>query len=293
MYVNSDDKTKMISSIFTREKGFTKIDTNFRISRKKAINILNSLTPQGTSPENCIRIGIHDNLLGIGYYEMTNESTAQIRTYFLKLHEKELEFFNPFQLRTTQENKVFQIDKLDIDARLYDIIEKFGNEKFSAILYSILCGDNIIVIEKDHKKRLDFFSLFFEFIPSIVLKYNRLTSSCFELEGNENIIGVPELPIKFRSHEKMYLPLDTIFVDLENYTVVGNGIKNSPLTKIITSMHSNLIMMQEKLIDFYSEILHGEYSTDEIDQKTLSLIERIESKLGIRDIKMDNWIMDF
>ncbi len=289
MYLSSMPKYDFLSSKFTRKKGFLGIESSISISRKKAINMLNSFTPQGASPDSCVRIAVHDNLLGVGFYNMQNASTASIKTMFFNFSNKELMYFNPL---TSLDISNEIIDKVDFNENKY--FEKFSTEDLSSIIYSALCGDNIIIVDRLHENRLKFLSILLSILPGINFSYNRYTSSCYDLDGNENIIGVPKLPNKFRSHKKLYLPLDTIFVDLENLTVEGSGMKNSNFTrKIIENKHNNINFMRDEILVFYTNIINKSYANENYDETTLSLISRIEIKLGLRKDKIDNWIMDF
>lgn len=77
-------KVDFISSVFTRNKGFTHIECSTKLSRKDAVSILNAFTPQGASPQGSVRIANFRNYLGVGYYCMEDSSTARISTFFEK-----------------------------------------------------------------------------------------------------------------------------------------------------------------------------------------------------------------
>jgi len=82
MNTRNSTKVDFVSSIFTRNKGFTSIESSSKMSHKNAVAILNSFTPQGASPQGSIRISTYDKYLGVGYYWMEDNSTARISTFY-------------------------------------------------------------------------------------------------------------------------------------------------------------------------------------------------------------------
>ena len=78
--------------------------------------------------------------------------------------------------------------------------------------------------------------------------------------------------------------MDTIFIDLENYHVEGTGIKKSEFTNKIAEEAENNISSAKLLIrEFFDDIIEHNYDLENQDTTTLSLIHRIESKMGLRN----------
>jgi hypothetical protein len=174
--------------------------------------------------------------------------------------------------------------------------ENFHHDQIAIILYSLLVGDNIILVHPHHSSRLNFISQLLQIIPSIIFDYNRITSSCAELDGNENIVGVAELPQKYRSHKKLYLPLDTIFIDLEESKIQGEGMKNCEFTKVISKlMKTDLEQTKHEISNFFKQITKDNFDPGIFtsDEPTQIMINRIRSKLGLGLKSNDNWIMTF
>lgn len=298
MYNPVVSKYDFLSSKFTRKRGFTNITGSISLSRKKAISILNSFTPQGASPAHSIRIGSFNDMVGAGYYSMEDESTANLYTVLsLNNEDKYLPFIPSLNLSDIENisigkfnlNKITSYNSMDS----LDLNNIFGVERTSNILYSLLSGDNLIIVEPSHDKRLAFMRTLLMMVPRVSLKYNRLTSDCFELDGNENIIGVDQLPRKFRSHKKLYLPVDTIFVDLEQGQIEGNGIKNSSLTKkIILNNQFDISKILVETSQLYKKIIENNYIPKE-DETNKSLVNRMRYKLGIDKEFKENWFMEF
>lgn len=298
MYNPVVSKYDFLSSKFTRKRGFTNITGSISLSRKKAISILNSFTPQGASPAHSIRIGSFNDMVGAGYYSMEDESTANLYTVLsLNNEDKYLPFIPSLNLSDIENisigkfnlNKITSYNSMDS----LDLNNIFGVERTSNILYSLLSGDNLIIVEPSHDKRLAFMRTLLMMVPRVSLKYNRLTSDCFELDGNENIIGVDQLPRKFRSHKKLYLPVDTIFVDLEQGQIEGNGIKNSSLTKkIILNNQFDISKILVETSQLYKKIIENNYIPKE-DETNKSLVNRMRYKLGIDKEFKENWLMEF
>lgn len=298
MYNPVVSKYDFLSSKFTRKRGFTNITGSISLSRKKAISILNSFTPQGASPAHSIRIGSFNDMVGAGYYSMEDESTANLYTVLsLNNEDKYLPFIPSLNLSDIENisigkfnlNKITSYNSMDS----LDLNNIFGVERTSNILYSLLSGDNLIIVEPSHDKRLAFMRTLLMMVPRVSLKYNRLTSDCFELDGNENIIGVDQLPRKFRSHKKLYLPVDTIFVDLEQGQIEGNGIKNSSLTKkIILNNQFDISKILVETSQLYKKIIENNYIPKK-DETNKSLVNRMRYKLGIDKEFKENWLMEF
>ncbi|MHA2097521.1 MAG: hypothetical protein ACW99A_02435 [Candidatus Kariarchaeaceae archaeon] len=230
---------------------------------------------------------------------MISASTAKLSTYLLNSHIIGLNPFTPPLVPNFDSSKYFIITKLKNtlsypESWIYPVIEKFGHSSTSALMFSFLSGDNILIVHPDQETRLRFLGYFLNILPSTVLRYNRITLGCSELDGNENIVGVDQLPHQYRSHKKLYLPLDTIFVDLINSKVEGEGIKRSLLTDNLSSiMNQNLNLAKTSLKMFFTEILERkEVSLFDIDPDNEPLIKRIEAKLNIESsAKKQDWLM--
>lgn len=299
MLTNNRSTLEYLSSYFTRKKGFENIQSSTSISRKKAINILNSFTPQGASPRVSIRLGSIDNKVGVGYYFMEDNSSVHISTILTSLKNDKLQTFLP-PLNHDIISHIARGAKIDLvndhysGDQIMDIIHLFGKETASALLYSILSGDNLIIVHKDHSERLKFIASILNFLPRVSLSYNRLTSECAELDGNENIIGVSELPKKYRDHKKLFLPLDTIFVDLEENRIEGSGLKRAPFTdNVVETAIDDSLLIRTDIREFFKGITESVFNITNTDPKTMTLIERIELKLGIRKELEQSWLMGF
>lgn len=267
--------------------------------RKNLIHILNSFTPQGSSPNGSIRIASVNDFLGVGYYYMISPSVAKLSTFLVESQEIGLNTFTPPLISDLK--RIFR-QSFNMSSTLnrysknwmYPVIEKFGHVNTSALLYSFLSGDNILIVHPNQETRLRFLGFFLDLLPSIVLKYNRITFGCTELDGNENIVGVDKLPMIYRSHKKLYLPLDTIFVDLINNTVEGEGVKRSSITDdLVKNIMNNYFVAKSNLKSFFRNIIEeSANSSFEKGYNIESLIDRIEVKLNIKSpAKSKEWIM--
>lgn len=236
--------------------------------------------------------------LGVGYYKMLSPSIATLSTYLLDSAAVGLNPFTPPLISNPDKIKVGTIDpwvNLSYSPDwIYPVVEKFGTVNTSTLLFSFLSGDNILIVHPDQEVRLRFLGFFLNLIPSIALKYNRITFGCSELDGNENIVGIDQLPIKYRSHKKLYLPLDTIFVDLSNHSIEGEGIKRSPLTDSLSEqINSSYTLVKEILTSFYTEIISKTQSSKfEKNVKDVHLKDRIQIKLKLKsETKQQDWLM--
>ncbi len=287
-----------LSSLFTRSNGYTKIKSSSILSKKQAVSILNSFTPQGASPKGSIRIATYGDMIGAGYYWMENESTARISTFLTPFDDvTPSSFLPPLKLddipNIAKVNDFFRLNIKYDQNWVFNIARHFGNEKGSAILYSLLSGDNLIIVHSNTEERLKFIAFLLTLIPSLSFKYNRITSGCTELDGNENIVGVDELPRKFRSHKKLYLPLDTIFIDLKLNNIEGEGIKNSDYTRMLMEIaQDDMEAAQIEIFKLYKEILERKNKFSNIcDDQDMNLVNRIEVKLGLRPPLSQDWMM--
>ena len=174
-------------------------------------------------------------------------------------------------------------------------LSNFDVSTSSMILYSFLAGDNMIIIHPDHQVRLEFIKSLIAFVPFTFYRYNRITSGCSELDGNENIIGVEELPIKYRSHKKLYMPVDTIFVDLKENKVMGEGLKNNQFIKEIIENYNLDIKLGRKLvINYFEDISRPNYQESEkYGENSKQLTNKIRMKLGLNVQSDDNWLLSF
>lgn len=283
-----------ITSLFTREYGYTNIESNAKYSKKKSIHILNSFTPQGASPDISLRIGSYDNLIGIGYYHMENNSDARLSTLFTKYDDNIRYKF--IDLPTKEQNiREFTVNTMfsATDVKLsVNMLTRFDQLSLSILFYSIMAGDNIIVIHPDHELRLQLFSELLRLFPVLMLQYNRLTTNCTELDGNENIIGVSTLPPSYRSHDKLHLPLDTIFVDLTDYRVTGGGVKNNKFTDVIADSVHYDNNPRDKITDYFDKAM--KYN-DDYQEKIANyhLIQKIRINLGIEREQSNEWLTSF
>lgn len=291
-------KCSIVTSIFTREKGYVNLKTSGKINKKKAIEILNSFTPQGASPKGSVRIGTFGNSLGVGYYWMENPSVARITTILTNFSPLKYEIFSPpldekqipILARGVNLGSELYVNSSEFNLDYW--IEKFGKNSISAILYSYLSGDNMLIVHEDPNVRLNFLKILTRLVPSLVFKYNRITSGCSELDGNENIVGVNKLPKKYRSHKKLFLPLDTVFIDLNTFTIEGEGIKKSEFTSMIIDVaETNYYNSFQLLISFLKKINQRDQNITNLDESGMSLVSRIQSKLGLKPPLTQEWIM--
>ncbi len=297
--ISLNPKIEFISSLFTRNNGYTNIKSTLTLPRKKAISILNSFSPQGKSPDLSLRIGAYYNHIGAGYYYMISPDTIKISTLLSPINYKKFESIYPplneqiFSLIASGKQN-YNLSTIYPYEDLYHILKSFNNETISSIIFSIMVGDNLIIVHPSHQYRLNFIGLILSIIPKITFNYNRITSNCSELDGNENIIGVAKLPKKYRSHKKLSLPIDTIFIDLEKSTVEGDGVKRSNFTNEISDLiFSDITQAQKIIYRFFTNIMKNNVNRQAYDSRTNSLIDIIEMKLGLRN-KIDNdWILGF
>ncbi|MCY3411394.1 MAG: hypothetical protein INQ03_07150 [Candidatus Heimdallarchaeota archaeon] len=280
-----------IISTFTRNSGFTKIQSSQKLSRKKAIKILSSFTPQGASPLVSYRIGTYQSYIGVGYYYMQNDETAMIYTQLISDTYEPFKPFNPkLDLSTFDSNSLVTKHNDYNSEELFNLLDEFGLEGSSSILYSILSGDNIIIVDDSHERRIKLIKTFLSFLPKLALRYNRITTDCFDLDGNENIIGVKVLPKKFRSHKKLYFPLDTIFVDIEERKLYGNGIKtNDFIQNLLLKTQGSNNQLQNEFEQLFKQISARKFDKEELNP----LIIRISNRLSNQSIINDTWILDF
>jgi hypothetical protein len=281
-----------ISSYFTRKRGYT--DIQFQgIAKKNTVSILNSLTPQGASIGSSIRIAKVNQYLGVGYYWMVDQSNAFISTILRQKNSELIQFLPPLEeasipLFAQSRGGITLAMAYDFDS-LFNI-HRFTKSDTSKLLYSYLTGDSMIILHPRHSVRLEFMGLLLALSPPSLFDYTRFTSNCSELDGNENIIGVPELARKYRSHKKLYLPLDTIFVDLENGRIEGDGAKSCQLTDELT----------DTIFDSYDETVSKIYKLfgnlkqsngKAIDYASQNFTHRIKAKLGLATQLERDWMM--
>lgn len=299
MFLFKPQNIDFITSLFTRQQGYTKINGSRKLSHKQAIEILNSFTPQGASPRISLRIGRYRGEIGIGYYFMESDERAKISTILLKdsintdtILQLPFDEFDIMAIANGNRDNFFRYNSIESK----DYWKLFHSEQLAIILYSLLVGDNIILVHSDHSERLEFISRVLQIMPSIIFDYNRITSSCAELEGNENIVGVAELPQKYRSHKKLFLPLDTIFVDLNTKRIQGEGMKTCEFAKgLSTVLKKNIDHTRDELCNFFKKVSSENFDPQEYtsDEPTQIMINRIRSKMGLDRKSMDNWIMTF
>lgn len=286
-----------LQSLFTRKGGYQQIKSSKKLNQKEAVQILNLFTPQGASPKISLRIGPWNDMLGVGYYYMNSEDTAMISTLLFE----NIPFENRVRLPMDRDaieliaggtyEQIFGVDYIES----LDLASIFGIQQTSMILYSILGGDNMIVIHPDHEKRVSFVKSILEIMPSHFLRYNRITTGCTELDGNENIIGVEILPKKYRSHKKLYMALDTVFVDLVDEKVVGEGLKSNSFTTELSQVYSqDRDQSRLQLHDFFQSIMEKKFDGyDDYGENGRQLITRIRQKMGLEQPEDGNWIMSF
>lgn len=229
---------------------------------------------------------------------MINPSTATLSTYLIDSDAVGLNPFTPPLISNKDNNNLEKMNPMvNISYPLdwiYPVIDNFGISGTSALLFSFLSGDNILIVHPNQEVRIRFLGFFLNLIPSIALKYNRITLGCSELDGNENIVGVDQLPQKYRSHKKLYLPLDTIFVDLTNHHIEGEGIKRSDLTDNLSEqIELNYNAAKNRLNLFYHDIVtNTQSSTFQLNEKNEQLKERIQIKLKLKSERnQSDWLM--
>lgn len=287
-----------LQSQFTRRQGYTNIQSSVKVKHKQAIKILNSFTPQGASPKISLRIGAWNNKLGLGYYFMENESNAQISTIIidnLDSHSQNLIVpMSEVAIENIAMGSYEEIMKTD-NITSQKLAKDFGIEQTSMILYSILTGDNIIIIHPDHQKRVEFVKSLLELVPISYFQYNRITTGCSELDGNENIVGVEKLPKKYRSHKKLYMPVDTIFVDLVDTQIMGEGLKSNPFTTSLTQTHiKDPNQSAAELRVYFNEITNPKFKDyGKYGKNNDFLTRKIRAKLGLEEANKENWLMSF
>lgn len=287
-----------LQSQFTRSHGYTNIQSSRKVKHRQAIQILNSFTPQGASPKVSLRIGNWDNKLGLGYYFMENDSNAQISALLVEKSENSrgnlripLSEVAIEHIATGSYEKIFSSDIV----RSQNLVRDFGLEQTSMILYSILTGDNIIIIHPEHRKRVEFIKSIIDIVPPRYFQYNRITTGCSELDGNENIIGVEKLPKKYRSHKKLYMPVDTIFVDLVDIQIMGEGLKSNQFTTQLGQQHTkDPELCTTQLQRYFDDITKESYSdTGKYGKNSDILTRKIRAKLGLEESNNENWLMSF
>lgn len=289
-------KYHIITSTFTRANGYEDIETTTNQSKSEVVKILTSFTPQGACPGESTRIRIYGKFIGVSYFIMENPSKFKIMVLLTNLEKIIWEPFVPL-LHEKAISHLARGDKYKLVEYQYyikeiSLVKIFGLEKASTILYSLLGGDNIIIFHPNHKKRLEFVVGILQLIPATILKYHCITSHCEELDGNENIVGIDHLPKKFLTHKKLYLPLDTIFVDLDTLEIHGEGIKNSNLTrKLMDIGHGGVQETRKMITKILKNIINKNIQYQTYDDSEVSLIHRIEAKLGLREKLIQEWIM--
>jgi hypothetical protein len=283
----------VITSRFTRASGYTNIETTTKKTRNELKQILRKFTPQGASPQSSIKIQVIQQWLGISYFVRFDPSTYKIMILLTELKKIKWKRFVPLihekLIPHLACGDVYKLVDPHVEIKQFYLQKIFGIETTATILYSLLCGDNIVIIHPEHSARLKFIVGLLQLVPSILWSYNRITSNCEELEGNENIAGLKELPKKYYSHKKVYLPLDTIFIDLKSNTVHGEGIKNSEFTKKIVDTRNP----EESFIRIRNLMkkIQSQNKISNKDMEIIGLIHRIELKLGLRSSIIHDWMM--
>lgn len=286
---------QFIYSKFTREKGFVDIETSLKIPKNQSIKILNTFIPQGASPMGSFRISCFEDKVGVGYYWMENPSTSHL---FALLTKKQLIINRPFlppypidyEGVISKRNLVYSKSD-EINLRWEEALSGFSKHHISSMMYSILTGDNILIVDRNANHRMNLINLFLKIMPANIFSYNRITSGCAELDGNENIVGVDELPKKYRSAKKLFLPIDTIFVDLEIKSVEGDGMKTCTITD---ELAENVFDDINSTYEFVNELLRSVKRQKNINREDIldqKFIDRIQLKLGLRQKIEEDWMM--
>jgi len=228
---------KYLSAFFTRKQGFEIVSTNLGLSKSETIEILIKYIPQGNTPKKTQILGYWNDYIVISYFETTSETDFFVLLLFIKpknetsfieeslFDEKNQKYAllmgrNQITFETIK-NEWNKIDELKIPISDENIWEH--------ILFSLLAGDNIIVISKDLRNRQEFFEFIVHELPVMFLKYNRFVLEAKELKGNGNILGLSERPEE--KNIKQEFGVDTIIIDLDNGTISGEGMKISPIVK--------------------------------------------------------------
>lgn len=174
-------KFEVISANFTRVESFTYIQSSSKIDYKTALQILNQFIPQGSSPKYNIRISSFEYKIGIGYYYMTNRENSSISIIFVQYGKIENIPLNiPLTEVATRElsqnnfRKFLEFEKLDA----IKLSDYFSSEDIGLILYSLLAGDNIIIVHHNYNERIQFFKSVTQIIPAIWYHYNTINTNC-------------------------------------------------------------------------------------------------------------------
>jgi hypothetical protein len=287
---------EIITSTFTRSHGFTDISSTTPHSRPQLIQLLNAFSPRGSSPPQTIKIRSYEQWIGVSYYSKESTTTYKMMVVLSNSDPLNWECLTPFESEHDTQ-KLARGDRYKLletqPSRPSNLVRRLGSDLVASLIYSVLCGDNIIFVHQDHEERLRFIGDLLRLFPGLVMCYNTITSNCIEIDGNENITGLGQLPSKFYSHKELYLPLDTVFVDLNHNSIHGDGVKSSDLTRKLADIGWSDPNQTRKMICL---LLKKIFATDDerkkqLDHEDEDLIMRIEVKLGLRSQEQDNWIM--
>ncbi len=247
-----------VSAFFTRKSGFEVISNNTGINEKELAPLFLSFIPQGRSPEYSEILKNHGLGLFASYFSMIND-----RDFFLVI----------FQISSLDEfshlpGKIFDPHVHDLAVKLArrehsytEVVQKWpsaendfspstylSREHWPAMIFSLLAGDDIVIVSGNQKRRQDFFEMISHLLPMAFLRYNSFTLLANELKNNLNIIGVSKRPSE--KEVRKQLGLDSIIVDLDENTLDGEGVKTTDVCeeladKLLSSFNEYKSLLQE------------------------------------------------
>ncbi len=293
-----------VSAFFTRKGGFEIISNNLGINEKELIPLLVSFIPQGKSPEYSEILKSHKSNLFASYFSMIND-----KDFFLIL----FQISEPDEFSFLQD-KIFDSHTHDLAIRLarreyayQDVIQKWphtentfsptaylGREFWPSLIFSLLAGDNIVIVSHNQNLLQDFFDVISHILPIVFLRYNSFTLLANELKNNLNIVGVSKRPSE--KEVRKQLGLDSIIVDLDEKTLDGEGVKTTDLceeltSKLLRSMDEYKILLQKHAREWSL----SEYSpVTSLDPRDQTLVRRIGARIhGRPEEQPDTGFFDF
>ncbi|MHA1910702.1 MAG: hypothetical protein ACTSYA_03305 [Candidatus Kariarchaeaceae archaeon] len=291
---------------FTRRIGFVDVKTSLELNEREQNRLITQALPQGSSPQESIKMMLRENDILVSYYSMTNVSDAIIVILILEGLEPKLQI--PYWIFSEKSIKLaiqakeenWLINKLKNRVELTATQEKefeiLDENTLSSLFYSILTGDNIILISEEHEKRIKFLATIGGVFPVKLMEKNKITTWCKEFEGNQNILGIDQSSKDTKKINRFRLQADLIFVDLDSGILTGEGAKDAPLTDELAKMfkEGKTLEIVRKLNEVCEASTKGE-KTKGMHPQDVELYERIKSVLTGEEMEktQTGWFVDF
>ncbi len=291
---------------FTRRIGFVDIKTSLELNEREQNRLITQALPQGSSPQESIKIMLREDGLLVSYYSMTNISDAIIVILILEGLEPKLQLpywiFSEKSLKLAIQAKEenWLINKLknrvELTATQEREFELLDEKTLSSLLYSVLTKDNVILISEAHETRIKFLATLGGAFPAKIMEQNKITTWCKEFEGNQNILGIDQSSKDTKKINRFRLQSDLIFVDLDSGILTGEGAKDAPLTDELAIMYrEGKTQEMVRKLNEVCDIAEKGAITEEMHPQDAELFKRIRSNLTGEEMEktQTGWFVDF